>query len=151
MTEALVGVLVVGVTVAQTRPEVADVLKCKRLEVVDEQGKIRAAVTVDEAGPSLSLWDAQGKVRAGLGVSEAGTGLTLSDAQGKVRAGLAVFEAGSGLMLSDAQGKPRAGLAVPEDGPAALALFDAQGQGRAVPESSIRLYGPDGYVSWSAP
>ena len=70
------------------------------------------------------------------------------------------------LAFYDAQGKHRAALSILGDEPK-LILYDEQGQDRAsvgvdvtttktgvettYPESSIRLYGPDGFTLWSVP
>ncbi len=81
------GVLVVillGVAVQQaiSQPEV---LRARRLEVVDTAGRVRAALGMASDGSSaLGLWDATGRVRIAIVVDPDGSpGLSLHDAAGR--------------------------------------------------------------------
>ena len=75
--------------------------------VEDANGKTRAKLAMVGAdGPVLVLADENGKVRAMLSVDEAGPGLDLRDENGKPRALLGVTKDGPGLDLLDENGKP---------------------------------------------
>jgi hypothetical protein len=72
----------------------------------DENGKVRAILSVFKDVPGLSLFDEDGKNRVGLVVDKDGPRLSLYDENGKPRAVLAVVgKAGSGLVLFDAADK----------------------------------------------
>ena len=104
-------------------PPASDILRTKRLEVVDDEGRVRAALGTDEEGMGgLTLFDESGKKRA---VLEAG------EAQGHAE----------GLALFDADGNIRATLGFSKDGHSNLTILSG-GKGR-----SIKLIGqPDGGV-----
>ena len=160
-----------------TRFAELDVLevRAQRLVLVDDEGKVRAtlgpastirAILAADKGPRLSLYDAAGKERVTLSVTADGPRLDLFDAEGKGRAGLVVFKDVPNLSLWDEASRCRASLAMTADGPG-LTLFDAAGKGRATlgagqivlpdgkivsyTESSMRLFGPNGNMTWQAP
>jgi hypothetical protein len=83
-----------------------EVLRARRIEVVDAAGRMRIGLGVRSDGlPGLTLRDAAGRVRVGLVVLPEGTGLNLSDAAGRTRATLAVHPDGSPrFLLLDATG-----------------------------------------------
>jgi hypothetical protein len=92
------------------------------LKLLDGHGKIRAALASVDDGPALGLYDEKGNARAGLGLVKEGPGLTLRDETGTLRAGIGV------------------GIVKALDGKTSF-----------YPESSMRLFGPDGGILWSAP
>ncbi len=50
----------------------AEVLRTKRLEIVDDEGKVRAVLATDEKGvTSLSMFDQSARLRASLDTSDA--------------------------------------------------------------------------------
>lgn len=137
------------------------------LALFDEKGEVRARLAVTEHGPLLKLADEKGQTRVALFVLETGTtGMLLTDETGFFQVQLAVKDSGPGLALVDEKGHVRAGLSVNEWGPA-LQFSDEKGQTRAAigtgetsspdgatttyPESSLRLFGPDGGMIWRAP
>ena len=66
-----------GSTRAQTPPEV---LRGRAIEVVDDAGQVRAALTVEANGEAVfRLRDAKGTIRVKLGASEDGSALLLID------------------------------------------------------------------------
>ena len=131
----------------------------------DADGKHRIALDVLKDGPGLIMFDEDGKNRAELNVLKDGPGLLMLDENGKRRAELNMVKNPS-LIMFDEDGKKRAVLDVLKDGPS-LRLLDEDGTPRATlgtgrtrgkdgrvttyPESSLRLFDPDGYVSWDAP
>jgi hypothetical protein len=135
--------------------QTADVLRTKRLEIVDDEGKVRAALGTDEAGvTSLSLFDQSQRLRArldasevpeqmnGLGIfdtngrlqvalgawaiSEKGSRLYFNGPDGESHAGLSVDEKSSSLYCCDTNGENRSGFGVYEDGHAGLRFSAAQ-------------------------
>jgi hypothetical protein len=120
-----------GVAYSQAGGDVAKVIRAKSFEVVDNQGRNRATLTMTKAGPGLVLFDENGKARAGLVVSKEGPFLGLYDEKGAGRALLIVDEDGSGLRMSDENGETRAALAVLKVGPG-LILGDEKGISRTL-------------------
>ena len=119
---ACVGVLVVGwagvlQTTAQEKAQVLPEVRARNFVLVDENGKMRAGLTVLKYGPGLNLIDENGKIRAQLGVGMNGPGLFLLDENGKGRTQLIAGMNGPELFLLDENGKTRAGLIVLKAGP----------------------------------
>ncbi len=109
---------------------IPNVIKAHKFELVDANGKPRAALAVSKYGAGLGLNDVTGTTRAILSVGASGSRLDLSDAIGKTRVALGVDD-GPGLALYDANEKIRAAISVDEEGPA-LYLADANGTDRAI-------------------
>ena len=102
-----------------------DTIQARKLEVVDENGKVRIRLGSADAGYGLVVYDAQGQFRATLtdaplgAVSQLkkdggsitmmamqnGCGITMRDGDGKPRAIILQREEGSQIMLKDADGK----------------------------------------------
>jgi hypothetical protein len=75
----------------------AEVLRAKRVEIVDDEGKVRAVLGTREEGiGGLSVYDESGRVRARLEAGE-------------------IPEQGSGLSVFDTNGKPRASVGMSND------------------------------------
>ncbi len=111
------------------KPLVVDEIRAKRIYIVDEEDKIRAALALVvkknvEKGVGLALYDEKGLTRASLGVSPNGSNVLLKDERGKTRATLATSQSGPALALFDSNFNPRAALTVTGDGPA-LRLYDS--------------------------
>ena len=85
----------------------AEVLRAKRLEIVDDEGKVRAALGTDEKGvASLSIFDSSGRLRVTVDASaapEKGGGLSIHDTNGAVHVGLGVYEDGQAELRFAAQ------------------------------------------------
>lgn len=104
------------------------------LQLMDEKGAARAALTVDSqgVGPGLVLTDISGKPRVAMAVSNdptEGPGVLLMDSSGKVRMQLTAPD-NAGLQFYDANGKARVLLQVSDNGPI-FRLADANEQIRA--------------------
>jgi len=76
------------------------------LGLYDEKGTLRAVLRLDEDGPTLSLGDAKGTPRIWLRMEEDGPTLALHDKDGSLRALLGVLKYGPGLVLADEKGNP---------------------------------------------
>ena len=87
----------------------------KRFVLVDEKGKPRAILGMNQEGPGLAFLDEKGKVHASMGLTEAGPVLALLDEEGHSRAILRATREGSGLALLDENGKGR--VLTPYDNP----------------------------------
>jgi len=87
-------------------PGAAQIISAQAFQVVDENGRLRAVLSVTKDGPGVRLWDENGKVRAMLFVDKNGSGLGLVDENRTARAALYVGKDGPALSLSDANGKP---------------------------------------------
>jgi hypothetical protein len=119
----------------------AEVVRAKRLEIVDDEGKVRAVLGTDEQGVvSLSIFDASGRLRASLNAEEnpeKASGLGVFDTNGKLRAAVGMGnDPGNGPFFSlyDTDGIPRVLLGMDSDpGKGSyLALLDTEGNHRAV-------------------
>lgn len=89
---------------AQAQAGTPEVIQARSFEVVDDEGRVRAALRiVPDGSPSLLFLDAHGKPRALLNTDPDGA---------------------AGLALYDAGGKPRALLSIFPDGTPVLGLFD---------------------------
>lgn len=120
--------VLLGVTAQQTASQ-PEVLRARRIEVVDAAGRQRIGLGVAADGIShLSLRDAGGQIRTMLGVAPDGSGSALGfhDAAGEIRAVLGIAPDGmTWLTLRDAAGQMRLRLAVFPDGSPRLTLHDA--------------------------
>lgn len=63
---------------ASRQPDVSDVVRARRIELLDDQGRPRATLKVEENGETLlRLFDARGTIRVKLGAGSDGSGLIL--------------------------------------------------------------------------
>ena len=145
-----------GVVMAQDKAA-AEVVKAKRFEVVDAQGRVRAALGFTEDGKQvLNLSDEAENVRASLRLAPDGSPvLGMRDAAGKAQIMLAMTKEGQMLGMSDGAGNLQAQLFAQSDGQSALILHD-QNNPRAIlalesDGPSLKLYDKDGKVAWKAP
>jgi len=87
---------------AELRTELAECVRTRTVQVVDNAGMTRAVLKVTADGPSLELLDEAGHYRAGLSALVGGSGLGLFDAAGKGRIRMGVPADGPRLELLDA-------------------------------------------------
>ncbi len=118
---------------AQKAPQVAEVIRAERFEVVDKDGKTRAALSMLEGKPGLVLRDRNGRAGAELGLTDHGwPRLFLTDKNRKVRVGLTLGNTGEPhLVLRDRNGKTRTELSLRDTGASVLELADKNGKLRA--------------------
>jgi|YNPNPStandDraft_1061719.scaffolds.fasta_scaffold03740_9 hypothetical protein len=161
----LVSMVALGVLVASSverRPQQVGVwpttVRARRIEVVDSQGRVVAALGEDEksqsvlrlltpdgkegvtlassgrAGSTLVLRDVEGRTRALLKTDRSGRAeLHLLSALGKsVFSTLAGAERGATVHMCDSAGNPRIHLLVAEDGHPGIALSHRDGKRKAV-------------------
>ena len=111
----LVLVLALGATGGSPAPggatkqaAVLDVIKARKLTLVDRKGRERATLDMDDAGaPELVLHDGKGGLRASMALTDTGAPqLAFFDESGKVRALLIMFESGDpGIRLFQVEDK----------------------------------------------
>ena len=83
-----------------------DVIRAQRIELVDERGRTRAQLTVEEGGEAvLRIRDPQGTIRVKLGASESGSGLVLLNDRTELGVHLRANSEGSTITLAES-GKP---------------------------------------------
>jgi hypothetical protein len=129
---SVVVVMLFGVGVQRAASQ-SDVLRARRIEVVDSTGRPRIvlALSPQDGSPGLVLLNEAGRIRVSLALLPGGaSGLVLSDGAGRERISLSVLPSGaSGLALLDAAGGTRAMFTLlPSDGSPGLVLFDAAGR-----------------------
>ena len=97
VTVGLVLVMVIGVTLGQTNsPEVKDVVRCKSLEVVDEQDLPRIGIGYKGDNPVLALGKTDGKPAITMGVIDNKPAVAIWNNTGELVVTLGVDEYGSG-------------------------------------------------------
>jgi hypothetical protein len=75
---ALCGVLLLSTGFFGTSIYRADVIQSQKFELVDNKGKVRASITIEESGETvLRLRDENGNIRVKLGASKDGSGIVL--------------------------------------------------------------------------
>jgi hypothetical protein len=93
----------------------AEVVRARRIEVVDAQGRVRAALSVGEGdGPRLMYYDVQGRHRLALALhADVGPGLELFTAAGGHAVQVRHINGEASIGLHDAEGFERLRLNVP--------------------------------------
>jgi len=110
--------LVFILALAAVKPAaVPDVIRAKKLEIVDDKGNTRAELAVDHDGTALMFYDLNGNALAQLEGYTDRSSLILSDEKDHGGAMLGSYEDGPNLVLFDGNGKSRATLEVVTDGP----------------------------------
>lgn len=159
--------LIVGL-LAMTAPQAARVVQTKRLEIVDDAGRVTMVATSTPQGGRLDLWNAAGANTARLGSNEAGGDFILwrndgsaalsAYAQqngGRIEVGMpgnrvaGLIEAsalGGRLSLANAAGNPVVGAASLEDG-GALRVADRDNKDAAL----LRATGAGGSLDLVSP
>lgn len=118
------------------------VVKTRRLEVVDARGKVRGVLTAEEAGgPLLSLFDDKENPPATLAILDGGKsiGLTLGRKPGSGDGiVLAVAEDGSKAVLLESR-KGSAAVGIDGEGAPTVALTDNGGSSRTISSKQAAL------------
>ena len=149
---------------AATEPKAAPVVRAERFELVDSEGKVRAAlgVTPDDQ-MALTMFDREGTalMQLLLAGSENGGkgGLALLDKEGQARVwiGFLPDDRSAVLVLGGNPGQPVGGLTMKPDGAVSLVLKGKEGRSEATVEVTaegephLRLKGEDGRVLFEAP
>lgn len=85
--------------------EMKTVIRTRRLCIVDNKGRYRARLGMNNGKPELDMKDANGEVRAMMFVDKEGPRMDMKDANGKTRVALAVGKVGPWLGILNANEK----------------------------------------------
>lgn len=130
-TRLLVGALLVVTSLtllgAAASPEGDNqVVRAKRFELVDSEGRVRGELALQDGAPVFSLLDAAGRDRLSLHHDAGGTALFIRDQEGVIRLGAAHFGlGGGGFALHGPDSKGAAILYYDESG--SLSFYDTDG------------------------
>lgn len=112
----------------ESAPQVPDVLRARRIELVDAEGRPRAELGIDADGSAgLFVRDVQGGLRACVIHDEGQSALYLFDDAGTLRVGASQFAHGGGgfaLHGTDSQG---ATVLYMKDAQGSLTFYDREG------------------------
>jgi len=146
-----------------------NVVRAKRIEVLDKQGRLRAVFGMaKEDKPGIALYDKSGGVSFVVGVDADGRASLSVQGKGGSNVALTVWPNGStGLILHDNKGKVRGVLRISEKGSPVLGFDDENGKTRLIlgefaPDiatgslpkttiSSLTLLDKNEKVIWKAP
>ena len=107
---------IVGATLAITagahnKTDRFERITCRRLEVVDEEGRTLAAMVIDQFGGRVIVFGKEGDGNAIVGTNGFGGLVGVRDEEGKTRAGILVNQHGTGeVSTSDKDGHQLATL-----------------------------------------
>lgn len=128
LTLALTGMMLLSVAIicvaAKPNP-VKDSLQAKKLEIVDNNGRVRIRLGPADEGYGLVVYDVDGQFRATLTDAPLGAVSQLRKAGGSIK--MMAMEGGCGITLRDKDGKPRA-LILQQEGGSQIMLKDAEGK-----------------------
>jgi len=144
-------------------------IRANRFVVTDANGRSRATFGFTQSGLGLRLLDQNDNLLAKLAVVDGAPRVELLDKEGVRRVNLGLYvDDDPALILHDADGDMRLVMKASEAGPT-LTLLDDNKQSRAIlgafmdtdrygdsdpvqrPESSLRMYDPDGELLWTCP
>ncbi len=116
-----------GLTTATSRSP--EVLRAKRIQMVDDNERVRAELGIDEQGSAgLFVLDGGGLIRATLVHDEVQTAMYLMDEAGVVRLGAAQFAHGGGGIAMHGPELKGAAVLMLKDSIGSLAFYDKDGQ-----------------------
>ena len=128
LTLALSGMMVMAVAMLfiAAKPKADEgTIQARKLEIVDENGKVRIRLGSADAGYGLVVYDAQGHFRATLTDAPLGAVGQLNKDGGSIK--LMAMKNGSGITMRDGDGKPRAIILQQKEG-SKIMLKDAEGK-----------------------
>ena len=128
LTLALSGMMVMAMAMLfiAAKPNAdEDTIQARKLEIVDENGKVRIRLGSADAGYGWVVYDAQGQFRATLTDAPLGAVTQLKKDGGSIK--LMAMKNGCGITMRDQDGKPRAIILQQKDG-SRIMLKDAEGK-----------------------
>ena len=128
LTLALSGMMMMAVAMLfiAAKPKADnDAIQTRKLEVVDENGKVRIRLGSADAGYGLVVYDSQGQFRATLTDAPLGAVSQLKKDGGSIK--MMAMQNGCGITMRDGDGKPRAIILQHKDG-SRIMLKDADGK-----------------------
>lgn len=113
-----------------------EVVSAGRFELVDGEGRVRAELGIDDDGSAgLFVRDEEGRLRASLTYDEAQAAMYLWDEGGTIRVGAAQYAHGGGGFALHGEESRGAAVLYLTEGAGSLTIYDAEGAVRAaVPE-----------------
>ncbi len=121
----LVAAGIVGTLLAAAAaPDAFDVIRARRLEIVDTHNKVVGVLTAGNEGGQLDLWNAGGANSARLGATARGGDLSLWGANGNAAIGTYATDGGGRLEFYDGGGLVQGRLTATRDG-GTLALLSS--------------------------
>jgi hypothetical protein len=106
-----------------------EVLRAKRIQMVDDNERVRAELGIDEQGSAgLFVMDDKGLVRATLVHDDAQTAMYLLDEEGEVRLGAAQFAHGGGGFALHGPESKGAAVLILKDQVGSLTFYDKSGE-----------------------
>lgn len=113
---------------AKVQNQSADKVRCSALELVDDQGKVRATLSLNEKNrPTCTFFSETGHKLVHLHIDETGPVMALSSPKGEPRLIFAANEMTGHLSIADSEGKPRIGMGVNAQGTASIAFLKRDG------------------------
>ena len=128
LTLALSGMMVMAMAMLfiAAKPKAdEDTIQTRKLEIVDENGKVRIRLGSADAGYGLVVYDAQGQFRATLTDAPLGAVSQLKKDGGSIK--MMAMQNGCGITMRDRDGKPRAIILQHKEG-SQIMLKDAEGK-----------------------
>jgi hypothetical protein len=128
---ALIAAAAFVVLSAQGEERALPDLEVRSLSLKDGDGRVRAALRLEEAGAALVFWSERGEERVHLGCRKASNLLALTDPAGNDRIVLEVaYDRSASININDMHELNRAQLSVDELGDPEMSLWDGQGKMR---------------------
>lgn len=110
------------------RQETPARVRCSALEIVDDQGKVRVTLGLNDKGrPSFTFFGETGQRLVHLHIEDSGPSMALYSPKGEPRLVLAANEMTGHLSAADSEGKPRIGLGVNAQGTSSIAFLKRDG------------------------
>ena len=128
LTLALSGMMVMAVAMLfiAAKPKADEgTIQARKLEIVDENGKVRIRLGSADGGYGLVVYDDQGQFRATLTDAPLGAVSQLNKDGGSIK--LMAMKNGCGITMRDGDGKPRAIILQQKEG-SKIMLKDAEGK-----------------------
>ena len=109
---SVINLLLMALLLAQApssaQPNVSPVIRTRAFELVDENGKVRAQMNIEQTGEVVfRLRDAKGTIRTKFSANETGSGLSMMDDRTEATVQVRANEAGGNITLIDRAGKER--------------------------------------------
>ena len=121
--------LVAGVVVSATSLQtVPDVIQAKKFEVVNDEGKVFAAIGASKYGGALGILNKEGKQVSLIAAYPNGGQLSLSNKDGKQVAAMFANEHGGALVASNKDGKQVAAINVTANGDGQMLTKNKKGR-----------------------
>lgn len=91
---------------SEAQQNISPVLRARAIELVDEAGKVRAQLNVEQGGDVVfRLRDSTGTIRAKFGANEKGSGISLMDERTEATVQIRANQDGGNITLIDRAGK----------------------------------------------